>query len=202
MKAREAILFCFCGPAASGKSTICRELLALDEKLRLSISTTTRAPRGEEVDGEDYFFVTPAEFQKRISAGKFLEHAVFNEKHYGTEIANLEQAEAEGSDLLLDIDVQGAESLKKLYPGRTVVIFVFPPSFSVLEERFRSRGTEDEAKIQARLKIAQQEIEKLRSPGFSDYYLENDDLRNALKNAQAITAAERCRFSRAAHWRG
>ena len=196
MKAREAILFCFCGPAASGKSTICRELLALDDQLRLSVSTTTRAPRGKEVEGEDYFFVDEAEFKKRIAAGKFLEHAVFNEKHYGTETFNLELAKADGADLLLDIDVQGAESLKKLHPNRTIITFVFPPSFSVLEERFRARGTEDEAKIQARLKIAKNEIEKLRSPGFSDYYLENNDLREAVKSAQAIVRAERCRFSR------
>ncbi len=198
MPKHHPIFFCFCGPAASGKSTLCRELVRLDSRLRLSVSTTTRSPRGEEKDGIDYYFVSDAEFQNRIASGRFLEHAVFNGKRYGTELGNLESAESDGADLLLDIDVQGAEALKKLRPADTVVIFIFPPSMAVLEERFRARGTEDEEKIQARLQIARKEIETLRSPGFSDYYIENDDLQQAVKSSQAIVDAERCRFHRAA----
>lgn len=189
-------MFCFCGPAGSGKSSICTELRKTLPDLTLSISTTSRAPRGSEKDGTEYFFVTPEEFSKRVQAKKFIEHAVFNGNHYGTELANIERAAAQGCDLLLDIDVQGAEQLRALAPKQVVVVFLFPPSFSVLEQRFRDRKTDSEDKIQARLKIAREEIRVLSTAGFSDYFLLNDDFKKAASDAASIVQAERCRFWR------
>ena len=98
----------------------------------LSISTTTRAPRAGEVDGRDYYFVSGAEFQQRLAAGRFIEHADFGGERYGTELTNIERAQKESKDLLLDIEVQGVRQLKQLFPGRVVTTFVFPPSFTTV----------------------------------------------------------------------
>lgn len=193
---RQKILFCFVGPGASGKSTLCRELLERDGALELSISTTTRAPRGVEKNEVHYFFVDDAEFQRRVEADQFLEHAVFGGKRYGSERANLARAEAAGRDLLLDIDVQGAVALRERFPGRVVLIFVFPPTFAVLQDRFRQRGTESEERIQERLRIAEHEIARLTSEGITDYLVINDNLEAAIREAQAIVQAERLSFSR------
>jgi len=193
---RDPILFCFCGPAGSGKSSVCTELKKKTENVSLSISTTSRAPRGAESDGKEYFFVSSEEFEKRIQAGRFLEHAVFNGNYYGTELTNIEHAKEKGTDLLLDIDVQGAEQLRKLYPQETVVVFLFPPSFAVLEKRFRDRKTDSEEKILTRLQLAREEIRVLTGQGFSDYFVLNDSFAKAVADAEAIISAERCRFSR------
>lgn len=193
---REQILFCFCGPSGSGKTSICRKLLAEVTNLENSISTTTRAPRGEEKNGVDYFFVSPEEFQKKIAEKGFIEHASFSGNQYGTEKRNVERAEKAGNDLLLDIEVQGVEQLKKLFPTRVVTVFVFPTSFQELEKRIRDRGTEDEEKISRRLATARNEIVVLNSKNFSDYLLINENLVSAAQNAIKIIHAERERFAR------
>ncbi len=193
---REQIIFCFCGPTASGKSTICRRLLAIDSHLHLSISTTTRSPREGEKDGADYYFVTDDEFKKRISEDKFIEHATFNKNRYGTEKRNLEEAAAKDSDALFDIEVQGVEQLKSLYGRRVVTIFVFPPSFDVLVERLKKRGTEDEDKMKQRLSIAKKEIAVLTKEGFADYFLVNDSLDSAVVTAERLISAERTKMNR------
>ncbi len=190
------ILFCFCGPGGSGKSTICTELLQKLPQLRLSISTTSRAPRGKEVDGKQYHFVSEKEFEKRINQKNFIEYANFNANYYGTEFSNLEKAKVENCDLLLDIDIQGVIQLKKLYPLHLVTIFIFPPSFDILVQRFTARGTDDQEKINARLEIAKEEIKTLTSPGFSDYLLINDSLKETIDAASGIIQAERKRFHR------
>ena len=194
--AREPILFCFCGPAGSGKSSICTKLLEREAQLTLSISTTSRAPRGSEKDGVEYHFVSKEDFESRIASKRFIEHAVFHLNYYGTETSNIERARASEKDLLLDIDVQGAEQLRKLFPAQVVVVFLFPPNFRILEQRFRDRKTDSEEKIQARLKIAREEIDTLSQNGFSDYLIVNDDFDVALAEAKAIVLAERCKFSR------
>ena len=193
---RSPILFSFCSPAGGGKSTICGELSAADPLLRRSISTTTRKPRGAEVDGTDYFFVDQAEFDRRVDAGLFVEHARFGGSCYGTEVRNVELAEQSAADLLLAIDVQGAASLKQRFPAQAVTVCVFPPSAEILEERLRMRGTESDVRIRERLAIAQEELRILSTPGFSDYFLLNDELGKTVLLAQAIIAAERQRFSR------
>ena len=141
---QDPILFCFCAPTAAGKTTITKELVRRDPKLLLSLSTTTRKPRPNEVEGRDYFFVTPEIFQEKVSRGEFLEHAVFSSSSYGTTKDNIERARASGADLILDIDVQGAEQIRALFPAQLVVVFVFPPSFDELKARLAARGTEDE----------------------------------------------------------
>lgn len=197
MLSRQQILFCFCGPAASGKSTICRTLCRGElEGLMLSVSTTTRAPRGSEKEAQEYFFVSEEEFVKRVDSGQFIEHARFGSALYGTERRNIESAQAGGCDLLLDIDVQGVRQLKANFPGQVVVIFVFPPSLEELKERFRSRGTEGEARIAERLEIAKSEIAVLAQPDFSDFLLVNDSLSSAVERAKGIIVAERQRLSR------
>lgn len=194
--ADNSLLFCFVGPGASGKSTVCSELLAESPDLALSISTTTRAPRGAEQEGVHYCYVSEEEFSRRVESGAFLEHAHFAGKRYGTERRNLDDAEKNGRDLLLDIDVQGAVSLKAALGSRVIVVFVFPPSFSVLEERFRARGTETDERIRERLRIAELEIRRLTSEGVTDYLIVNDRLDDAVRAARAIITAERHRFSR------
>ncbi len=190
------ILFCFCGPAGSGKSTICQELVRTDPSLTLSVSTTTRAPRGAEQEGIDYFFVSEEEFASRVAAGRFIEYATFGGHRYGTEASGLKTVAASGRDVLLDIDVQGAQQLKKIFPGQTVTIFVFPPSYSELVSRLRARGTDTEARIAERLRIADLEIARLLEPGFSDYLLINSERSSALDSARVVIAAERQRLDR------
>ncbi len=196
MKPKQPILFCFCAPTASGKTTITRELVRLDPSLVLSISTTTRAARPTEVDGRDYHFVSEEEFERRVGAGRFLEHAKFSGSRYGTGIENIERASADKVDLVLDIDVQGVEQIRRIAPKQLAVVFVFPPSFQVLKERLIARGTEDAEKMRMRLEAAERELVTLTTQGFSDYLLINDDLPTALGRAQSIIEAERMRAAR------
>ncbi len=190
------LLFCFAGPGGSGKSTICSKLVEQDDSLMPSVSTTTRAPRDGEVDGVHYHFVSREEFEKRIAAGRFLEHAIFGENRYGTEKINVEAAAEKRMDCILDIEVQGVDQVRTLFPQQTVVAFVFPPTFSVLAERMRGRGTDDEARIAQRIELAEQEVARLRQPTFSDYLLLNDKLDDAVAMARSLIAAERMRLWR------
>jgi guanylate kinase len=187
-------MFIFCAPAGAGKSTICRELLQRDSSLMLSVSTTTRPPRPGEKDGVHYFFVTEREFELRVQDGRFLEHARFGGARYGTELKNIESAKSQGADLLFDIDVQGAESLKKSFPDQVAVVFVFPSSLEVLLQRLRARGTDSEERIAERMRIARRELEVLLGKDFSDYLLLNDELERAVIKASTIISAERMRM--------
>ncbi len=194
---RSSVLFCFCGPVASGKSTISTRLLKEVNNLQLSISSTTREPRPGEVEGIHYHFLTREEFQNRISQNGFIEYAEFNGNLYGTEKRAIDNALNLGQDLLLDIDVQGVRQLKELYPKNLVTIFVIPPSKDVLVSRLKARGScESEAEILHRLSIASKEIKTLVSAGFSDYLLVNNDLDNAVSLAFSMVRAERNRFNR------
>ena len=132
-------VFIISAPSGSGKSTLVSELMRLVPKLRFSVSYTTRYPRGQERDGEDYFFISREEFENRIAKGEFLEYAEVFGNYYGTHISELERAGAEGYDLVLDIDVQGARQLKERIPAG-VSIFILAPSRQILEERLRTRS--------------------------------------------------------------
>lgn len=193
---KERLLFCFCGPTASGKSTICREVVSHVKQAELSISTTTRPIRAGEKKGRDYFFVTPEEFTMRVRTGLFVEYAQYNSNYYGTEYRNVDQAMEKGVDLVLDIEVQGVRQLKERYGKRVVVIFVIPPTVVELESRLRGRATEAEEVIRSRLLIAQQEIQILSSENFSDYLLVNDSLEESIRLGASIVEGERCRASR------
>src|SRR6202789_769573 len=162
-------VFIISAPSGSGKSTLTHRLLQDVPSLRFSISYTTRAPRGQEQDGKDYFFISTADFEARLAKGEFLEHAKAFDNYYGTHVGELERTTAEGVDLILDIDVQGARQLKEKRPA-AVSIFILPPSRQVLEERLRARSQDSEPVIARRLHEAADEI---RNYSQYDYVLVN-----------------------------
>ena len=185
-------VFIISAPSGSGKSTLTSELIRTVPNLRFSVSYTTRAPRGEEKDGEAYFFITREEFEKRVASGEFLEHAEVFGNYYGTHISELERADRDGYDLVLDIDVQGARQLKEKAPA-AVSIFVLPPSRQVLEERLRSRGQDSDVVIQRRLREAKEEI---RNYDRYDYVLVNREVAASIDTLVSIVKATRSRRDR------
>lgn len=191
------VFFCFCGPTGCGKTTLTKRLVQSDPSLFLSVSTTTRPPRAGELDGREYNFVTRDEFLSRVKNGQFVEFAEVSGQLYGTERTNFERCLERGADLLLDIDYQGASALREEFGSQVCNIFVFPPSFAVLEQRLHSRaGNDSPERIAHRLEIAEREIAELTTPGFSDYFLVNDTVESSVGGAQAIIRAERMRFNR------
>lgn len=182
-------VFIISAPSGSGKSTLVRWLMQRDPKLLFSVSYTTRQPRGAEKPGESYHYISRDVFEERIAKGEFLEWAEVFGNYYGTHCSIVERAEAEGRDLLLDIDVQGAQQLKNALPD-AVSIFVLAPSREVLEKRLKSRSEDSDAVIQNRLRKAADEI---RNYTKYDYVLVNDDLSRSTETLAAIIAAERVR---------
>ena len=144
-------------PSGSGKTSLAELLLREIDRIKFSVSHTTRARRQGETHGVEYFFVTVREFEAMVSAREFLEHAHVYGNYYGTSAAFVETELARGWDVLLDIDIQGALKIKKLMP-EALMIFVMPPSFDVLRKRLVGRGLDDEAVIEKRLEIARSEI--------------------------------------------
>ncbi len=191
------IVYIISAPSGSGKSTLVNELLRLVPRLDFSISYTTRPPRGSEQNGKQYHFVPREEFEQMIRDDEFLEHAnVFGDAnvlgdYYGTARRFLREAEINGHDLLLDIDVQGAAQIKQRVPG-AISIFVLPPDRKTLEWRLRHRSENDEETIQRRLDAARREIENYDK---YDYILINDKLEESSESLQAIVLSERLRRS-------
>ena len=185
-------VFIISAPSGSGKSTLVSELMRLVPRLRFSVSYTTRYPRGDERDGEDYFFISREEFEERVRRGEFLEHAEVFGNYYGTHISELDRAAAEGYDLVLDIDVQGARQLKeRILAG--VSIFILAPSRQILEERLRARSQDSEAVILRRLHDAAGEI---RNYSLYDYVLVNREVAASVETLVAIVKATRSRRDR------
>ena len=181
------------GPSGAGKSSFVKALLnGNDGDLVYSVSATTRPKRAHEVEGKDYFFLTRDEFQRRVEAGDFVEHAQVHGEMYGTLRSQIERVLESGRNVLLDVDVQGGKSVRRVYPD-AVLIFVLPPSLEDLEERLRARGTDREDRIQVRLENAEREMKEMRA---YDYAVVNDDLETATRKVLAIVEAERCRASR------
>jgi guanylate kinase len=185
-------VFIVSAPSGSGKSTLVARLLAHDPGLKFSVSYTTRAPRGQEVDGQSYHFVSRENFEAMAARGEFLEWAEVFGNYYGTHQGVLERAQAEGKDLVLDIDVQGARQLKIKVP-EAVTIFVLAPSRRTLEQRLRARGEDREEVIARRLRDAAEEIRKYKD---YDYVLINSDLEKSDATLGAIVKAERVRRTR------
>lgn len=185
------ILYIVSAPSGSGKSTLVAELMRLVPRLEFSVSYTTRAPRGSEKDGAAYHFVSRREFEEMIRRDAFLEHAEVFGNYYGTARRFLQEAAARGSDLLLDIDVQGAAQVKDRKPD-AVGIFILPPSRRELEHRLRNRshseGKVQDDVIERRLQEARREIE---NSGRYDYILVNDRLEKSIDRLTAIVLAER-----------
>lgn len=185
-------LFVLTGPSGAGKGTILNEVLKERDDLFVSVSATTRAPRTGEKHGVSYYFLTKDEFLKKIENGAFLEHAQYVDNFYGTLEAPVEEKLAEGFDVLLEIEVQGA---KKVHEKRAdaVMVFVAPPSFDELTNRLKGRGTETDDKIEKRLNTAKTELQFAKE---FDYIIINDDLKKAKNELCSILTAERCRASK------
>ncbi len=190
---RRGIIFIVSAPSGAGKTTISRAAVREIGGLTPSVSLTTRQPRSGEVEGVDYQFVSEEEFQRRLAADELAEWARVFDASYGTPRAPLEDAIRDGRDMLLDIDVQGARSLRARYARDAVTIFVLPPSFEELEGRLRRRGTEDAAAIARRLTRARDEF---RAYPEYDYLIINANVADSLTQLGAIVRAERLRVAR------
>jgi guanylate kinase len=186
-----SIVFIVSAPSGSGKSTLVNELFKMVRGLDFSISYTTRPPRGSEQDGKEYYFVAKEEFESMIAAGEFLEHACVFGYYYGTARRFLRESEQRGTDLLLDIDVQGAAQVQEKLPD-AISIFILPPDREKLEWRLRSRGTDPEQTIRRRLDTARREIENYSK---YDYILVNNLLEESADELKAIVLAERIKRS-------
>jgi guanylate kinase len=189
---RRGTLFVVSAPSGAGKTTLCGELRLRVPGLAYSISVTTRAARSGEVDGEHFEFVNEARFREMIAAGEFAEHAVVHGHLYGTRASTLERALAAGTDVLLDIDTQGAARLK-VHAPEAVLIFIVAPSMKELEQRLRERRSDNDTEIAGRLARAREEIALWRR---YDYLIVNRDVKEALDQLEAIITAERSRTSR------
>ena len=192
MDDKRGILIVFSGPSGCGKDTVLKILKENNDNIKVSISMTTREVREEEVDGRDYYFVTEEYFVKKIADGEMLEYAQYADHYYGTPKAPVDEMLREGIDVVLEIDVQGAEKIRKIYPD-AVTVFLMPPSMKALEDRLRNRGTEDEETLMHRLFIAEQEIRRANE---FQYIVINDNLAEAVFDFETVVRAEKMKFSR------
>ena len=181
--------FIICGPSGVGKGTVVSRLMEADPTLYFSVSATTRAPRAGEADGVHYHFLTRERFQEWIDAGDFLEHAQFVGNFYGTPRRYVDEAMDQGRDVLLDLEIQGAEQIHQKRP-EAVRIYIAPPSREELERRLTGRGPEDGEKIRSRLARGREEFAAARD---FDYLVINDTVEHAAAEIRAIMTAEHCR---------
>jgi len=190
--ANEHLLFVVSAPSGGGKTTLCREILGQVPELAFSISHTTRQPRAGEVNGKNYFFISPEQFQKDLDNGHMAEWTEIYGNRYGTSRQTIEDLFARGCDVLFDIDEPGARQLKQAYPS-VITVLVLPPSLKVLRQRLIDRGTEEGEALDRRLKRAKEEIEAMR---WYDYVVINDTIAEAVDQLQAVIISERCRRNR------
>lgn len=188
---RKGTLVIISAPSGTGKSTICRKLLAKHKDLRYSISCTTRQPRPGEKNGKHYFFLDKEEFKRKISRNEFLEWAVVHENYYGTPRHYIEQSVKDGYHVLLAIDVQGAAAIRRKLP-ESILIFVAPPSLESLKERMAARR-DDHTSIAKRMANSKDELSAAKK---YDYLVVNDDLEKAVHQIECIITAEALRTDR------
>ena len=186
------ILFVVSSPSGGGKGTLIQRVLKQVPNLSYSVSYTTRAPRNGEVDGREYCFVTTQKFEQMVAAGEFLEWAHVHGKLYGTARQQVLREVSEGRDIILEVDVQGAASVRSLLAD-SVSIFILPPSFEVLKQRLQARGTDSPEELDLRLRNAPMELKDYSA---FQYVILNDDLDRAANQMTAIVHAERARLSR------
>jgi len=196
---RRGLMLILSSPSGAGKTTLAGKLLKEFSDMELSISATTRKPRGAEIDGVDYHFITKQEFEQKAKDGEFLEYAkVLGRDFYGTPKAPVEAALANGRDVLFDIDWQGAQQLKQSAASDLVKVFILPPSMEELERRLRGRGHDSEEVVADRMKRAKAEISHW---GEYHYVIVNEDVAQSLADLRAILAAER-RLRKRQPWLG
>src|SRR5215470_2972344 len=185
-------LFVVSSPSGGGKGTIIHHVLDVVENLSYSVSFTTRAPRQSEVDGREYFFVNREIFDEMVGAGEFLEWACVHGNYYGTSKEQILRETAAGADIILEVDVQGAASVRQLLMD-SVSIFILPPSYEVLRQRLIARGTDSPEELELRLRNAPEELNQYSA---FDYVIINDEVDRAVGQLAAIIYAERARCMR------
>lgn len=189
----EGLFFVISGPSGGGKGTVVRHLLEHGRiPVSLSVSCTTRSPRPGEIDGVHYHFRSPEQFERMIREDAFLEHVTYQNHYYGTPKQFVADELKRGRDIILEIDVQGGEQVRKKWP-QGVYIFLIPPSMDELAQRLHKRGTESENAIQRRLDHA---AEELRHLAHYDYLVVNDHIESACRRITGIILAEHCRVKR------
>ncbi len=198
---REGMLFCLIGPTGSGKTTLAQSLVKeFGATVKNSISATTRKRRENEVDGVNYHFMTVEQFQAKIKENAFFEWEEVHGNWYGTLRKSVDDAIAQGVDLLLDIDIRGALNFRRAYPAHTVTTFLVAPNAEVLLARVRGRGAVDEEELKRRVATAQFEYEKvlktMGAGGGIDYFVENDRYEDTYVSVSSILRAERARTVR------
>ena len=188
----KGLLVVLSGPSGAGKGTVLRELLKRDPGVRLSVSATTRAPRPGETDGREYYFMSREKFMRMAENGGMLETAEYCGNCYGTPAAPIERWISEGTDVILEIEVQGGAQVKSKRPD-AVGIFILPPSLAELGRRLKKRGTESADAVRGRLETARKEIARA---GRYDYVVVNDSVEEAAEQILEILRAEKCRACR------
>lgn len=188
----KGLLFVVSAPAGCGKDTILEQVLAKESNVGYSVSATTRAPRPGEVDGTHYFFLTREKFEQMIADNAVLEYTEYCGNYYGTPRKGVEEMLAQGKDVVLKIEVEGAMNIKKMFPD-CCLVFILPPSMQELERRLRKRGTEDEETILRRTAQAREEIDTAIN---YDYFVVNDALEDAVQDLLAVIRGEKCRKER------
>lgn len=186
------VLFVVSSPSGGGKGTLIQRVLNQVPNLSYSVSYTTRAPRPGEINGREYFFATTEQFENMVAAGDFLEWAIVHGKFYGTTREQVSREISGGRDIILEVDVQGAASVRTLLPD-SVSIFILPPSFEVLRQRLQARGTDSPDELDLRLRNAPTELQDYSA---FQYVIINDEVDRAAAEMTAIVQAERARLSR------
>ncbi|MGM9970196.1 MAG: guanylate kinase [Anaeroplasma sp.] len=190
------LLVVISGPSGVGKGTVRKALFNMkNHNLTYSISMTTRPMREGEVDGREYYFVSKTEFEQKIQEGKFLEYAEFVGNYYGTPLDKVNEQLDDGKEVVLEIEVEGAQQVKQKVPD-CVMIFIVPPGKQALYDRLRNRGTESEEVIQKRIEKANREFKKAK---LYDYIVVNDEVNNAADRIMAIIRAEHAKTQRSIH---
>lgn len=187
------LVFVISAPSGTGKTTLVRGVMEQLPGLHFSVSYTTRTPRANEREGEDYHFVSPSFFEKMVERGEFLEWAEVLGNRYGTALVNLDDLAAKGLDLILDIDTQGAKKVMEKV-DQTVLIYILPPSLEALQQRLVKRGLDSLELIQFRLASAQRDMEEAH---WYHYLIVNERIEDAIEKLKAIIIAERCRKGKA-----
>ncbi|MDH4230136.1 MAG: guanylate kinase [Nitrospirota bacterium] len=190
---RRGLLVAVAAPSGAGKTTLCVRMTQRFPALRYAISCTTRPPRKGEVDGEHYHFVSQARFQEMVGGGEFLEWAVVHGHFYGTPKAEVDAMRDRGGDVLLDLDVQGVESIRSIKYIDAVFCLILPPTYAVLRERLGTRGKDSPEEIERRMTIAVKEIARYE---LFDYVIVNDDLEEAATQLESVIRAEHARRTR------